>query len=323
MKKINFPLGCCFLLGSLFFAACGGPSAQQACNDRAKAACNLLNSCRQNGATIVYGTLGICITQLANECMTGLIAPGTASSPGSVENCAKALPSESCQNYLQNNPVSQCLPQSGSNPDGAACAFNAQCQHAFCAIPAGTVCGTCQGPPAIGDSCASTPCGYNQVCTPSQVCAAYVASGGACDTMNNICAPHLACVIAAGMNSGTCQTKLTTAGAACDSKLQTAPDCDVESGLYCDGTSKMCVAYTYAVGGMPCGSMNNGAAYALCESGLCYDDGSGSGAMCVPTAGVGESCDTMMGPTCLAPGVCAISGGTSGTCTALDGTMCM
>src|SRR5579871_4844994 len=123
MKKINLALGCCFLLGSLVFAACGGVSAQQACTDVAKAQCALLDSCRTNGTILVYGNLGTCITQLMGECMTALAAPGTGSNPGIRESCAQALMpqpnmfGESCQDYLQNNPISQCQGTTGNQPD--------------------------------------------------------------------------------------------------------------------------------------------------------------------------------------------------------------
>ncbi len=316
--------GCCALFGVLLSAACGGVSVQQGCSDRAKAECAKIDQCRKNGTQVTYGTLGNCITQQTNNCITSLAAPGTSADANFQEACAMAMPNESCQDYLQNNPPPDCIPKNGSLPDGTACAFNAQCQNGFCAIASTAACGVCQGLPKPGDPCTSNGCGRNLACTPNQTCAPYVANGGACDGKNNVCAPGSACVIASGQTAGTCQAKIETAGTACDSKLQTAPNCDSNAGLFCSTTSKTCVAYSYANAGAGCGASIGDTMDTLCNGGAACLNPDGSGNMCVPPANPGDSCDTVMGPPCFAPARCVISdGSTSGTCTLLDGTMCM
>ena len=52
--------------------------------------------------------------------MTDLAAQGTAASAASFEACANALPTESCANFLGENPVAACAPLAGSVATGAA-----------------------------------------------------------------------------------------------------------------------------------------------------------------------------------------------------------
>jgi hypothetical protein len=325
MTTFRFTVQCFALAGLTLFlsAGCGGVSADQACTDQAKAQCNKLDTCRKNGTQLTYGTLGACITRLKANCMTALMAPSAGNSPGSVESCAQALPMESCQDYLQGNTTDACVAKNGNLDGGAACAFSTQCKSGFCAVAKNTNCGVCQNPPAVGDPCTDIGCGRNLVCTPNQICAAYVASGGMCDTKNLVCAPGFGCVIATGQTTGTCKQKGQTVGAACDPKSVTAPICDANQGLFCNNMTNQCAAQTYGNDGQTCG--NTGTADVVCNAGgSCINPGSGSGAACVAAADAGASCDTAMGPPCLAPARCVVSpGGTSGMCMTLDGSMCM
>jgi hypothetical protein len=180
-------------------------------------------------------------------------------------------------------------------------------------------------PPVVGDPCTEIGCGRNLVCTPNQVCGNWVVAGQPCDTKNNVCAPSLACVIPAAQTSGACQPKGKTVGAACDNKRQTGADCDANAGLFCDAVTLKCAAQTYANATQDCGLGPTGSSDVLCNAGgSCVNMGVGSPSTCVAAAQEGNSCDTAMGPPCLAPARCMVStGSTSGTCTLLDAKMCM
>jgi hypothetical protein len=310
-------------------AACGnngsGISAEQACSDSAKATCAKLDQCRHNGTANAYGTLGNCISRVQANCLVALMAPGTGNTPDATESCATAMPMQSCQDYFQGNPVAACAQKTGSLSNGAACAFNAQCQTGFCGVKKGDLCGTCAPVPAVGDPCVDvTSCGPNRTCTPMQTCQAWVAVGGMCDGKNLVCAPGSACVIAAMMTMGTCQAEATMVGGTCDYKRQTGSACDPNLGLFCNNTNK-CVSIMYVKAGGNCGSLNMGAADGTCTGGAgCYSAGAGMQAMCIALGQEGDACDLAVGPGCMSPGRCVVSGaGNAGTCTLPDPTMCM
>jgi hypothetical protein len=127
------------------------------------------------------------------------------------------------------------------------------------------------------------------------------------------------------MTMGTCQPDATVLGATCDFKRQTGPACDPNAGLYCANTN-MCVNITYVNAGGNCGAMNKGASDAICTGGAgCYASQTmGMPAMCIALGVEGGACDIMVGPGCMSPDRCVVSGGgTAGTCTAVDPTMCM
>ena len=85
-----------------------------------------------------------------------------------------------------------------------------------------------------------------------------------------------------------------------------------------------CAAQTYANASQPCGGSGGGTVDAVCNAnGSCINPGDGTPAVCVAAADEGNSCDTAMGPPCLGPTRCVVSGGTSGTCMALNAMMCM
>jgi hypothetical protein len=317
-------LGACLVVLAI---GCGGKSAEQVCSDSAKANCALLDMCRKNGTADTYGSLGVCIQRQHDNCLRALTAPGTGNTPDHVDACNKALPGETCTQFLQATPVAACAQTTGAAANAAACAFNAQCQTGFCAIQKGNGCGTCANVPVAGDACdVITACGPGMTCTPMQVCQPWVQAGAACDTMTKICAPGSSCVIAAGATTGTCTADAATVGAACDNRRQTGPLCDSNQGLWCNAMTKMCVAITYVNAGSVCGSQTMGTADNVCTGGaLCFASGvAGTPPTCLADAQEGAACDIMAGPSCLSPARCVVSGaGTAGTCALPDGTMCM
>jgi hypothetical protein len=318
-------VGCGHNNGGSDMGADAGITADQACNDFAKASCALLDQCRKHGTANAYGTLGACVQRTHDNCVRGLMAVGNPDDPAGVESCAIALPTETCDQYLQNTPVAACAGGHGSLATGAGCAFDGQCQTGFCGIPKGSLCGKCANAPAAGDSCAMvTACGHGMVCTPMQVCEPWVLATGACDNMTKVCAPGLTCVIPMGMMQGTCTAEASTVGATCDNRRQTAAACDPNQAVFC-ASSKMCVAINYVGAGAPCGAQMMASGDNVCTgASACFSPGGGMPAMCVADAVEGGACDLMIGPACMSPARCVVTGGgASGTCALPDGTMCM
>jgi hypothetical protein len=301
-----------------------GISGDQACTLQAKAQCAKLDQCRKSGTPAAYGDLGTCITRIHDNCVNALAAMGTGTTPDSVETCALAVPGETCQDYLQNNTPTACLPKVGSLPTGAACSFNAQCQTSNCSVPRGSLCGTCKDPPALGDPCTETGCGINQVCTAMETCESWVQSGGMCDNQIHECAPGQTCVIPSMMTTGTCMPSVEQLDATCDRTKTTGGTCDSIAGLFCSTTNK-CVAINYVDAGMICGSPDKGVSENLCtKAAACYASQTmGMPSMCLKLGNDGDPCDIMLGPGCISPDRCVVSGGTAGVCTRPDATKCM
>lgn len=295
-----------------------GITAQQACSDYAKSLCNKLDACRVNGTAITYGTAGTCMAVQTDRCVAAQASPGDGNSPDATESCATMLPNATCEQYLE-NAMPMCPQHDGSLALGGACTFNSQCQSGFCALTTGDACGVCAPEPVIGDECADRGCGSGQVCTPNKTCGAYVATGGTCDNKTQVCTPLDSCVIASGAATGTCQPLGTTAGVACDPKKETAPTCALNSGLFCNA-QHVCDAITYVTANAACGSQSSGAAYDYCSSGSSCFSGT-----CLLDGQLGDACDTSSGPSCAGGLRCVWdgSGPTSGTCAALDPTVCM
>lgn len=290
-----------------------GPTVNQACNDIAMARCARLQAC-SNGALITtrYGDMNTCVTRIELNCKSSLTAPDTGASPATTEACVADIPSESCTDYIDNNPSAACQAQKGTRPDGAACAFAGQCANSFCHVAKGAACGTCGSPPAAGAACdTAADCGYDMACTKAGTCATFVAANGMCDA-GNPCEVGLACVGSTMTTMGTCQPQVTTMGTACDPTRKTGPDCERDIGLYCDPTSLTCKPLTFDTGGQPCG-----VGEACSGSSLCVMQTPPNGT-CSSVAADGAACDDTNGPSCLNPARCV-----SGTCKLPDGASCM
>jgi hypothetical protein len=109
----------------------------------------------------------------------------------------------------------------------------------------------------------------------------------------------------------------------------TAPGCDGTNGLFCGGTtgSKTCMAITYVTAGMPCGDLSS-TSHAECIAGGCYtatgSAGSGETGTCKADAADGTACDSVLGPGCITPARCVLTGdgGSVGTCEIPLGSTC-
>ena len=297
-------------------------SPDQACTDYASAECAKLDMCVINGTTARYGGPLVCRARQKQACLTRLAAPGTGNDPTAVEQCLQQIPSASC-NEFDLGEIAECQAKTGSIANGQACAFSGQCQSANCAIVTGTSCGTCAPPNQAGDSCATTSCSAGLFCiAATQQCQPRGSGDAACDS-GHPCGAGLSCVTPSGMPSGTCQPAGATVGAACDPSRQTAPACDPNLNLRCDGTSHTCLADSFTGAGAQCGVVNH-IGVSCTNASTCFGAQGQTPGMCLANAADGGPCDTQAGPSCLPPARCVTGGGsaTAGLCRLADPASC-
>jgi hypothetical protein len=314
---------------SLALVACGAVSqtADQACGDVAQARCGKRMTCTNGtGITRTWGDMTTCLAREKLSCMIGLAAPATGNTPAQVEKCVVAMAGESCSDFLDNNPPSDCVAV-GPRATGAACAFAGQCATSFCNANKITACGACGAMPVAATSCVTAACAHNQECVAStQTCQDLVAVSMPCSS-DMPCGADLSCVGATATAMGTCMASSATMGMACGG---TMPGCDGTKGLYCGGAagSKTCKNINYVGADMPCGTLADGSYQGCAGAGTCYTATgvaqSSEMGMCKAPAADDGACDTVVGPGCLSPARCIPSSATStaGKCTVPVGASC-
>lgn len=307
----------------------GNAAISAACSVDATAACETFERCERGGAATLYGSLSACVDALKTQCEAAFAAPGSQRSVDQLALCSAARTSESCTDVFNNIPPGACAPPAGTRAMGAPCVFNAQCASSWCSLGHST-CGTCAPLPVPGTDCSNQACGQGLQCI-SRVedggvtlrCQAIVtAVGGQCDHYVP-CGEGLSCVgsqlfLDAGVRTeGTCQTSGADAGIACDPRQRTAPGCVAQDGLFCSTASLTCEVDTPMAAGGGCGSIDAGTSRGICTLGAsCLN------ATCVAPAALGAACDLDLGPLCQRPLHCVTDGGSTGSCFALDPTMC-
>ena len=198
-------------------ATLGDGSASQACADWAAARCQRYDACSDALYNqIHYGSEAACVTASVQTCAIGLAATGTAATAETFEACAQALPTESCADFLGDNPVSACAALAGTLAIGAPCIGSSQCQSTYCAIPQYATCGVCAAVPAAGSPCVVTAeCGARGgLACAEGVCVAYGGANASCSGAAP-CGIGFDCVGAKKTAPGTCQPTVTTVGATC------------------------------------------------------------------------------------------------------------
>jgi hypothetical protein len=303
-------------------------SAMEACGDLAQKLCAKRAACTNGaGITRVNGDMTTCIAEEQQLCMLAGAAPDTGASPRSFENCAASYDSQSCTDFLNGTPPVACTP-AGTRAMGAPCAFNGQCQSAFCVRNKSSICGACAPQPAVGDPCVDGNCAHGQTCVGSpRTCQALVAVNQPCN--GQTCSAGLNCVgdnSVINMGTGTCMMAGATAGAACGAN---SAGCAGVLGLACSGPSgsKTCMAMTFGDDGAACGPSTADVVRSSCKAGGCYTD---TGPAAEPQTGTckadvdpGAACDTTLGPACKPPGRCVTDvNGTAGTCMTPAPTAC-
>lgn len=284
----------------------GASSIAQACKGYAYARCTRLKSCSPTSIQIEYGSVQTCETYFDGLCTNALHAPSTGSSVSGYEGCTAAVmdPQQwACSDviYAKNLPP-KCMSNGGPLADGTPCAVNQQCKSTFCVIPPGAACGTCGALPKVGDPC---PCGPLLICSDG-ACAALSELGAACGP-GAVCDVGLTCV------NGTCVAGVATQGAACSF---TGAGCDFHAGLACNAVSGTCQTMSVVGPGQACGTVEN--QLQECIAGTC------SRGACAAFPLLGEPCDLVAGPACMAFSNCVVTtdGGTSGTCQLPGFTSC-
>ena len=297
-------------------------TAAQACATSAAARCAKLQACSPADLQRRFGTLAVCEARDTLGCTEALAAPMTGQTPTKVLACSDAVTAESCPDFFSKAPPAACTTPVGT--DTGACGFAAECTTGFCGIATDAQCGTCAPQPLVGDSCATLGCGQTLVCVASTMtCQTPVASGGSC-SRDLPCEAGFACVgtTAQPPVNGICMAEVATAGATCDAKRKTGPDCSGDAGLTCDGTTNVCVAQPLAAAGASCGLVAGVVTRCTAGATCVLPTGSTMGT-CVAPAADGAACDPATGPTCLTPARCipTTAGGTAGTCM-LPGATC-
>src|SRR6202021_1004461 len=109
---------------------------------------------------------------------------------------------------------------------------------------------------------------------------------------------------------------VTVAGSGCDPTGATAPGCDFDESLVCNGQSRQCEALVISPAGGACDVSNH--QFTTCEaSGTCSTAEAGATGTCIAAADDGAECSAAgVGPACLPPARCIVAtdGSTSGTC---------
>jgi hypothetical protein len=325
--------------GDAFVAgtADAGPavSADQACGDNAHERCTRLQQCSAEQMVVDYGSEGACETRLKLNCLNAIAAPSSGNTPARSEACAQAYASESCADFLDDNPPAACAQATGPLASGQPCAFPGQCQSGFCAITPGAPCGACAPVPQAGATCSDlTTCGQLLTCITSvATCSGFAPQNGPCSKAA-LCGTGLYCVGSTATTPGTCEPSVEDAGAACDPTAKSGPGCDRQQSLTCSSLSKSCVALPpYAAAGQPCGTID-GVTVVCGGAGVCTATGADAGPdaepdaappafTCVAPAADGAECNVVLGPGCLSPARCiAPDGGTSGTCQFPNADLC-
>jgi len=282
-------------------APAGDPAAvAKACDAYAQAYCGHLASCSPTATGLAFGTGATCEAVTGAACLNQGTAPGSGWTVPRTAGCTQAIPSWACGDFVFGaNPPPECQTPAGTLPSGSPCGVDAQCVSAYCGGLAASACGTCEAPPAPGDSCASNLCPLGLVCSGSPPrCSASVASGAAC-TASQTCAVGLSCL------SGTCTPGVMSADAGCVFK---GPGCDpYVAGLSCSASSSACVTLQLAGAGEACGMVVD--QQVGCVAGSCPRG------VCVPFVAPGGAC-AIGGASCLAPARCdpTADGGTMGIC---------
>lgn len=275
----------------------------------------------KGGVVSRYGDVATCQRRMTDNCVAALRARDTGNSAAAVRDCAAAIPSATCDAF-EGGTVAACAPKAGARMNGAACTYSAQCQSTFCQLTRGTGCGTCAAPSKAGDACATVTCSRGFTCAANDTCQPDGALSATCGR-DLPCGYGLSCVTPMRAMSGTCQTAVSTVGAACDPRRETGPGCAAWARLTCDATSRTCVDEPLAQPGQPCGVIG-GVVTGCAGAATCIGASGMTPGSCKALALEGQPCDTTAGPACMSPARCITGGGTAtaGTCQLPDATTC-
>jgi hypothetical protein len=274
-------------------------TAMQACADHAVAVCEKIAECSSSAQIRqAYGTMSSCVERQTLSCSSALGAPGTGWVPAQIAACTAAYGTYACDDFHASRPPDDCV-IAGLLTNGAPCVFSSQCASTYCNNNKTAMCGTCDAPPLEGSSCLSANCGNGLQCNARTAqCLIAGSEGDTCDNNSAPCGADLYCL------AGICVTTIVGVGMPCDRNRV--------------GAAQTCVARVYGGDGAPCGTLSDGNYYA-CQ-GQCYTDSgvalAGEAGTCKSPAADGAPCNTLLGPGCLTPARCLLTGvGNHGICT--------
>lgn len=294
-------------------------SADEACTQLAATYCGKLDTCTTFYAALAFGDVATCKARFKDQCVRGLGAPSTASTPAKIASCAAKATSVTCSDLFADNLPTECRPIAGGLADGVACGDDSQCKSAFCGFDEDTAtCGTCVAPPAAEAACANGDCPNGLKCGGDGKCHKPGAAGDACDDQRE-CNATLVCF------NGQCAAPLAI-GADCDpagTATPTKPACDLVNGAWCNLKSKKCEAITRnAAVGASCGLDLTGGGLTVCEAkAYCnITNGTTFAGTCATRVADGATCDPAaktLGDQCLSPAKCI-----GNVCKIADASLC-
>jgi hypothetical protein len=150
--------------------------------------------------------------QLELSKFTAAVQAGTMTYDGrSAERCVAEFSALSCAQMENAAPLSCQLVFKGTRPDGQACTGTEHniCASGFCAgTNGGSMAGTCQKEPTIGQACPEGRCASGTFCGSSNVCMAPQVNGAPCfggsECQSGICDRATMQCSATTMSGSTC-----------------------------------------------------------------------------------------------------------------------
>jgi hypothetical protein len=265
-------------------------TAQEGCNQVAKALCDALDSCAPSAVMVLYGDKATCITRAALSCTTDQSVAGIQRTGDDLVSCARALGAATCPDLLAGNFPDVCAVKPGATINGAACGSDWQCQSTYCGKT--DKCGVCGPRQAAGGDCTvDGGCGKGLVCGAKK-CVAPAGPNADCNLPAQPCRSDLYCTSATG--SGKCAAKLGAGGACMDSDQA----CDFIKGAVCNPLNHVCVTVNVAKGGEACGLGNK----TICVGFVAPCSNILTGGVCANPAQDGEACG--MNKVCVPPATC-------------------
>ena len=250
------------------------------CRFYAQSFCARFLACSPTWFATVYLTSATCEERVGLACQLSAELPG-ATFPN--VDCGKGFADFACALLSAGKFPAQCYAP-GNNLEGQACADEVQCQGRRCLPQAGGLCGQCAARGTWGEACESDSDCHRDLFCYQKECSLVSSIGQSCSSMP--CEPGLRCG-----TDGNCTT-FAGEGEACT----TSTDCDVFGGFLCGTNTKKCVKYSAS--GSSCGVSPDGS-FLLCGASKTCSAGA-----CLPSANLGETCNSDSGPKCLWPASC-------------------
>jgi hypothetical protein len=298
----------------LALGACHGaptPTLDQACAERAVAACGLLSSCQPVSFAHLFGDAATCERRLVLACTGNTMIPDVGYQAADVQACVDELRGSDCDDFTfpaARGPACARL-ERGTRKGDEPCSDDLQCQSGACdttEMSALAGCNRCVPLVSAGGFCmASTPARVAHSCevgfycsSDSNTCTAVRHEGEACDDDRPSCATGLQC-----FQFGC--TAVLREGDQCNA--QTAVLCDAGRELSCDTQQGICVKAQPALrkAGEDCSPSATVSPICAPRAFCATFPAPSTPPTCMPLLEDGEPCDAFSGENpCLYPSTC-------------------